>query len=220
MIIQLMLSGQIALAVLLIIAIVISLTFHEFGHAAAGKMLGDDTAQKMGRLSLNPLVHIDPLGLLMVATVGFGWAKPVPFDPRAIPSVGGQALVGAAGPAMNLLMAVIAANCLALGLGGVVPAFAGEGQVTFFGLLAVINLLLMLFNLLPIGPLDGHYVIKSILPTAMVSGYDRFNTNYGSMIFLVLIVLSVAGVPIFRFLSNVAYGLLPYLMFLGPSISG
>ena len=86
-VIELLLQGQIALFATLLFAIVFSLTFHEFGHAASAKLLGDDTAEQAGRLTLNPIAHIDPLGLLMVVMVGFGYAKPVPVNPRRPMSV-------------------------------------------------------------------------------------------------------------------------------------
>src|SRR3990170_2499028 len=96
--INLLLNGQVALFFLIVIALVISLSFHEFGHAATAKLFGDDTAQRMGRLTLNPLAHVDALGLLMVVFVGFGWAKPVPTNPRNFNSRWADLFVSAAGP--------------------------------------------------------------------------------------------------------------------------
>jgi Zn-dependent protease len=83
---NLLLGGQVALFTLIVIALVISLSFHEFGHAAMAKAFGDDTAERMGRLTINPMAHIDPMGLVMVVFVGFGWAKPVPTNPRKFTS--------------------------------------------------------------------------------------------------------------------------------------
>ena len=102
----LLFSGQIGLFVIIIITIIFSLSLHEFGHAAMAKVLGDDTAQRMGRLNINPVSHIDPFGLLMVVLVGFGFAKPVPFDVRNIKVAWGSAAVALAGPAMNLFLAI------------------------------------------------------------------------------------------------------------------
>ncbi len=213
MMLQLLYQGEVALFVMLIIAIVVSLTFHEFAHALTGKLLGDTLAEQRGRLTLNPIAHIDPLGLLMVATVGFGWARPVPFDPRNVPPRWGPALIAAAGPLMNLVLAVVAVNILALAAKGSLPMLAGAGPMEFLKWLAVINLLLMLFNLIPLGPLDGHYVASWALPGNLASQYDRFNAQYGSMIFLVLIALSIAGVPIFSALWNFGLSILPKLVF-------
>ena len=99
---QLIYQGHLALFLIITIALVISLTFHEFGHAATAKLFGDDTAQKLGRLTLNPLAHIDPMGLLMVILIGIGYAKPVPTDPRKFNSRWASLVVSAAGPGMNL----------------------------------------------------------------------------------------------------------------------
>jgi Zn-dependent protease len=98
---QLIYQGQWPLFLLITIALVISLTFHEFGHAASAKLFGDDTAQKQGRLTLNPIAHIDPMGLLMVVLIGIGYAKPVPTNPRNYTSRWASLVVAAAGPGMN-----------------------------------------------------------------------------------------------------------------------
>ena len=114
--IPLLTDGRIGLFLLILIALVLSLCLHEFGHALAAKLYGDDTAQKAGRLTLNPIPHIDPTGLLMVVLLGFGYAKPVPTDPRNFKSRWGTLVVSAAGPAMNLVLAVATINLYLLGL--------------------------------------------------------------------------------------------------------
>ena len=117
MIISYFFSGdpsQMALGLLIVLALVISLSFHEFGHAATAKLFGDDTAQRMGRLTLNPIAHIDPMGLAMVVFAGFGWAKPVPTDPRNFNSRWADLWVSAAGPGMNLALAFLAINFYSL----------------------------------------------------------------------------------------------------------
>ena len=101
---------------MIIAALVISLSFHEFGHAWVAKRFGDDTAERAGRLTINPRAHIDPMGLLMVVIVGFGYAKPVPTDPRRFTSRYADLLVAAAGPGMNLLLAIVTINFYVLGL--------------------------------------------------------------------------------------------------------
>ena len=115
------------LALVWLTALVIALTVHEFSHAIVGKWRGDDTAEKFGRLSLNPLAHIDPLGFLMLVSIGFGWAKPVPFNPQNLrhPLKDGL-MIALAGPAANLVMAVVAAGVFAAGVvvDGVTPSIA------------------------------------------------------------------------------------------------
>ncbi len=114
--IQLLYQGQWLLFCVILVALLLSLSFHEFGHAWVAKRCGDDTAQRAGRLTLNPISHIDPMGLMMVVFVGFGYAKPVPTDPRYFRSRYAEMLVAAAGPAMNLLLAVITVNVFVQGL--------------------------------------------------------------------------------------------------------
>lgn len=210
--IHLLFEGKVALFCMLLGALIFSLTLHEFGHAISAKMLGDRTAEQAGRLTLNPVPHIDPLGLLMVVFVGFGWAKPVPFNPNRTNVSWAGAFIGAAGPFMNLLVAIVSINVFMWAYK--TNAFDLNGGMGYFLMtLASINLLLMLFNLIPLGPLDGHYVMSWLLPRNLSYRYDQFNAQYGSMIFLILIVLSILGFPVFDFLIGVTRGLLPYLTF-------
>ena len=104
--IQLLWTGEYLIFVLLILALVLSLTIHELGHAVVAKWFGDDTAQRAGRITLNPVKHIDPVGLLMVIIVGFGFARPVPTNPANFTNPQAYLWVAAAGPAMNLMLAV------------------------------------------------------------------------------------------------------------------
>ena len=152
-----------------------ALTVHEASHALAGTLCGDDTALKMGRLTLNPIAHIDPIGtiilpMIMLFTTGFvvGWAKPVPFNPNRLRNHRLDPVkIALAGPASNLVLA----------LGGIlfarvaVELFGGAGEMPpilagFLITFVFLNLLLMLFNLLPVPPLDGHYVLAYFLPPA------------------------------------------------------
>ena len=114
--IDLIFQGQELLFLVILAALVISLSFHEFGHAFTAWRFGDPTAKNAGRLTLNPLAHIDPMGLLMVVFVGFGYAKPVPTNPRFFNSRYAELLVAAAGPAMNLLLAIVSINLFLLGV--------------------------------------------------------------------------------------------------------
>ncbi len=201
---NLIMQGQISLVILLIIAIIISLTFHEFGHAWTAKKFGDNTAERMGRLTLNPVSHIDPMGLLMVVLIGFGYAKPVPTDPRNFNSPQASLWISAAGPGMNLLLAFIFINLKVAAFTFSIDYLMSPGPQLFLSMMAVINLLLMLFNLIPIGPLDGHYILPYFLSKENAYKYTRWNAQYGSMLLLGLVGLSIIGVPIFSFLMSAA----------------
>ncbi len=173
------------------VAIVLSLTFHEFAHALVGKLRGDFTAERMGRLTLNPLAHMDFLGTLMLFTLGFGWAKPVPFDPQRLqrPLLDGV-VIALAGPASNLFLAVLGGAAFQwLYLGGllsftsVLPAF--------LVLFVSVNLMLLFFNLLPIPPLDGSHVVDALLHGASWHKARAFFALYGSQILIFLVILSL-----------------------------
>jgi len=211
---SLLYSGQYVIFFTILVSIIFSLSLHEFGHASTAKLLGDDTAQRMGRLTLNPVAHIDPVGLLMVVLVGFGYAKPVPTNPRNIRYSWGHAAVAAAGPAMNLLLAIVTINILQYSYISGSLDLSGQ-QILFLSFMAQINLLLMLFNLIPFGPLDGHYIMSWVLPQQLKQKYDYYNDRYGAQLFIVLILLSVFGVPIFSFLMDFSRALMPYLVFVG-----
>ena len=211
--IALVFQGQILLFALLLTALVLSLSFHEFGHAYVAKLSGDDTAERAGRLTLNPVAHIDPMGLLMVVLVGFGYAKPVPTDPRNFRSRRADLWVAAAGPGMNLVLAALAWNLFLSMRSAGVDFFYGANVETFFLLLVQINLLLMVFNLIPLGPLDGHYILPYFLPRRLRELYRHYNARYGVFALLALIVAGLFGVPVFSALMSFAESLLPYITF-------
>jgi len=142
-VLSLLFNGHGLLFAILLLAILLSLSLHEFGHASVATVLGDDTPGRAGRLTLNPLSHIDPMGLLLVVLVGFGYARPVPFSPARLRAPWAPAAVAAAGPVMNLLLAAAAVNLL-------VWAGMPGGPALALRILAQINVLLMLFNLLPL----------------------------------------------------------------------
>ena len=215
--IQKLVAGQWLEFSIILGAILLSLSFHEFGHAWVAKRFGDDTAQRAGRLTLNPISHIDPMGLMMVVFVGFGWAKPVPTDPRNFTSRYADMLVAAAGPAMNLLLAVIVVNVLVQ----VWPVVWYEDRILIpdeplpKAMLYVvhINLLLMVFNLLPIGALDGHYILPYFLPRQLSQRYRYYNERYGNFALLGLIALSFLGVPVVQAVWHISNILLPLIVF-------
>jgi Zn-dependent protease len=211
-VIHLLSDGRYSLFLLVLIALVLSLCLHEFGHALAAKLYGDDTAQKAGRLTLNPLPHIDPVGLLMVVLIGFGYAKPVPTDPRKFSSRSGDVVVSAAGPAMNLVLAVASINLYLLGLHAGISALDQPGPQFFFVYLAQINLLLMLFNLIPVGALDGHYILPYFLPASLAMRYRYYNARYGNILLLGLVALSFMGIPVFQYVFSLSERLLPYIV--------
>lgn len=176
--------------VYLAITLVVSLTVHEFAHAWSAFQLGDDTAQRMGRLTLNPLKHLDPLGTIIMLAVGFGWAKPVPFDPYAVTrkTPAGVMLVAAAGPLSNLLMAIIASIPFQTGLFDNVVA--GEGALfymaSFLFTFIRLNLVLLFFNLIPVSPLDGEKVLTYFLPPSGQATMARIRP-YGPMLLMLLL---------------------------------
>ncbi len=209
--IGLLTQGEYFLFVTLLGALIMSLTFHEFGHAYAAKLYGDDTAERQGRLTLNPLVHIDPMGLLMVILVGFGYARPVPTNPRNFNSFWAQLVIAAAGPLANLIIAIVAFNVHLYGLQAGWTGFADAGVRQVFVLLVIVNLVLMVFNLIPLGPLDGHYILPYFLPRALADKYRYLNARYGTLLLLGLVLLSIAGVPVFRFVVSIGASLLPFI---------
>jgi Zn-dependent protease len=180
---------------------------HEFAHAWSADRFGDLTPRQNGRLTLNPMAHLDVMGSLMLVFVGFGWAKPVPVNPYALSRRSSAALmwVSLAGPASNLLMALIAAIPFQLGLVSAFGAFTNPGQLLpsldklLFEFISI-NLLLFLFNLIPLAPLDGEKILYYLLP---ISG-QRFMDSirpYGPMI-LLLVVFSGWLLP-FNILSEI-----------------
>ena len=210
--IYLLFQGQIERFVIILIVMIISLSFHEFGHAWTAKKFCDNTAERMGRLTLNPIVHIDPMGLLMIMTIGFGFAKPVPTNPRNFNSYYASAWVSAAGPGMNLILAFISINVLVIAHQFGFSYLTQVGPRTFLEYMTFINLLLMIFNLLPIGPLDGHYILPYFLSKQNAYKYRRLNDQYGSYALMGLVILSFIGIPIFSFLIRIAQSMTKFLI--------
>jgi Zn-dependent protease len=196
-------------AVAFLLGLVIGITVHEASHATSAYLLGDDTAYREGRVTLNPISHLDLLGSMMLLLAGFGWGRPTPVVPSKLRGgVFGAVAVALAGPVSNLL---IVAVCAALYL---LPPFREQGGYLFIlvVMVAFTNALLFVFNLIPIPPLDGSKVIFPFLPRAL-DGFVDFMNQYGPMILLGLILVSfVTNLPIFSILLA---PVLPLLTLLG-----
>ncbi len=198
-----------------VVALVAGIAFHEFCHAWAASELGDQTAARQGRLTLNPIVHIDPMGALMLLFVGFGWGRPTPVNPYNL-RVGvrrGNMLVALAGPASNFFFAILLAIPLRLGW---VPLFtdprlvsdaSGMEIVGFFLFMALFfNVLLGIFNLIPIHPLDGFKVAVGIVPREVARHLEAL-APYGPGILITLLVIGFV-LPQFAVLHWVIWGLM------------
>jgi len=219
-------NGWIGIAELLITALCVffSLSIHEFAHGYAAYRMGDNTAKNMGRLNLSPMSHLDPIGAICLFLFGFGWAKPVPVNPRNFNSgkfKSGMVWTSLAGPLSNLCVAFIAL----LGLNIVSKFFTGTSQIagtvyavviTLLYTLISMNISLAVFNLIPIPPLDGSKILNAILPSRIYFKIMQYE-QYGFIILIILI-----NTPIFsRLLGGLAnliltgfdfvIGLVPFL---------
>ncbi len=195
-------------------AILVAITFHEYAHGKVANLLGDKTAEYQGRLTLNPLAHLDPVGTLLLVVAGFGWAKPVQVNPMQFrgDKKTGMMLVGIAGPLMNLVLAYLSAAAL-----GLVAVANISGNLSFylqqfFYLLLFYNVVLAIFNLLPVPPLDGSKILAWLLPNKFL-GAIEFLDRYGFIILIILVMTNVtrtiivapvqAIVRLFLFLNGV-----------------
>ncbi len=194
-----------------VVAILVALTFHEFSHALVSYFLGDQTAKRMGRLSLNPITHIDPIGFIALVTIGFGWGKPVPFNPYNLRyPKWGSAIVAAAGPVSNLLMVVVFGLIYKI-IGPHLPE--GNLLLVFLQLLLQFNVMLCLFNLLPIPPLDGSKFLLSALTAPEHYKTRFFLETRGPILLLGLIILdNLSGLDIFSTVFSFAIGFVFHLV--------
>ena len=203
--------GQLLSLLLTIPGVLIAITFHEFAHAFAADRLGDDTPRMQGRLSLNPLAHLDPIGSLMLLFAGFGWGKPVQINPRnfnrKFSMTAGEAIVAVAGPVMNFLLAILLTviYCIIYKFAGLfMLTQVGMIIVTIIQLAIVINIGLGVFNLIPIPPLDGSKVLKNFLPYNARTWFE--NRSY--IFYIVFVVLWAVGIlgliitPVTNVISN------------------
>lgn len=170
------------------IALLVAAPLHELAHAYTADRLGDPTPRRSGRLTLNPLAHLDPLGTILLLVAGFGWAKPVPIDPSNFPDWRrGIILVSAAGPLANVILAFLFG--LPFKLGAVLPPPFGDLLAT----LVLVNAVLAVFNLIPVPPLDGSKILIGLLPPHLSLAYARLQ-NYGALILLAMIYFRLTDV--------------------------
>jgi len=201
-----------------LLTLLIAFTFHEFAHAWTATKFGDDTPRLYGRLTLNPLSHLDLLGSLMLIVAGFGWAKPVPINPSKIRRYSPSALmlVALSGPISNFLLAAVAAIPLRFGLvrpsAALIQAFPTPYQFLVYFMFT--NLGLMVFNLIPLPPLDGEEIVEFFLPASWQGKWQAIKP-YGPYILLVLLflgptlgfnVIEMVISPLVQFLGNILLG--------------
>ena len=191
-----------------VIAVVVGITLHEFSHAAVATAQGDQTARAQGRLTLNPVAHLDPLGSIALILAGFGWGRPVPFTLSRLRSRRfGGAMVGLAGPVANFLIALASALILRITNPGGVGLFAPNFSVLLLVELVSLNVILGVFNLLPIPPLDGSRLLSLVLPPSR-QGIVYFLDQYGIFLLLGLLILAPGLLtPFFQAIRDGIYGL-------------
>ena len=184
---------------ILVIALVVSLSVHEFSHALVADKLGDPTARQLGRLTLNPMAHLDPIGSILLLFVGFGWGRPVPFNPLNLKNPKrDSALVALAGPASNFLLAI----ALSIPL-----RFLGYQSLTGAVLYLILfyNLMLGVFNLLPLNPLDGFKILGGLLPNNLAIQWYQMEP-FGIFLLLIFVVTDAFQkylFPIVEFLMKI-----------------
>ena len=191
--------------------IIIGLSFHEFGHAIVSTKLGDPTPKQQGRVTINPLAHIDPVGMICLLFCGFGWGIPVQINPSYYKNRrAGEIMVGFAGVAMNLILAIAFSfvfrlwNTIAESSGGSMPGGIYTDVATILYYTVFINVVLMVFNLLPIPPLDGFGIVDNIFNLRKYSWYEKvYQYGYFILIFFVLIgVVSTVLTPVTGFVMK------------------
>ena len=181
-----------------VLSCILCITFHETCHGLAAWALGDPTAKRAGRLSLNPLKHIDLMGLVMLAVAKFGWAKPVPVDMRYFKKPkAGMALTALAGPVSNVLLAAVALMCYSVAAfyRNLWDGWVLEYLQMFFASTAILSCGLAVFNLFPVPPLDGSKILAAVLPDVWYWKLMRYE-RYGMILLMVLLLTGVLDTPL------------------------
>lgn len=182
-------------------ALLITLTIHEYAHARVAVSLGDPTPRFLGRLTLNPIPHLDPVGLIMLWLFKFGWAKPVPVNPANFRDQRrGMLWVALAGPASNILLALVTAIVLTLAYRF---QLVNDEVLKMLRWIYTYNIIFAIFNLLPIPPLDGGKIVANLLPPRIAYTYEKIEP-YGTWILLALVWVGVAGIVIYP-LQNILH---------------
>lgn len=200
-----------------IVVLIIAFAVHEFSHAWTADYFGDDTPRSQGRLTLNPMAHLDPVGSLLLLVFGFGWARPVMVDPFRLGRRNFM-LVALVGPLSNLVLAVSASAIVWLGIipiSHTAPGAILPSALDLIDEFVWINLLLMLFNLIPIAPLDGEKIITYFLPPNGQDFMDRIRP-YGMMILMAVIFILPGA---FRFIIGTPLNILYQLIFVAPNLN-
>jgi len=189
-----------------VLAILLSLTVHEFSHALVGRVRGDKTAEREGRLTLNPLSHIDPFGFIAMLLFGFGWAKPVPFNPYNLKNPKWDAVaIALAGPASNLIIAAIAAIAIRVLVGTQVITELNL-LIIFLFLVLLLNLFLMFFNIIPVHPLDGSKLFFALFDAPKYARARAWLLQWGPNVLFALVMISIiSNFDVFFFVSLPAY---------------
>ena len=187
-----------------LLAVLLAITLHELAHGYVAYCLGDNTAKAAGRLTLNPLAHLDPIGALMMLIAGFGWAKPVPVNPFFFKGnrTTGMMLVSLAGPLVNLIVAYIAYAVYVAGQGFYTVPFLNQ----FLNYCIILNVFLAVFNLIPIPPLDGSKILAGFLPKQTAFKFLTTMERYGFVILMMLILFNITDMII----QPIAYGILNF----------
>jgi Zn-dependent protease len=194
-----------------VLVLIVAFTIHEFAHAWSATQFGDDTPRLNGRLTLNPLAHLDPVGSMVLLLAGFGWAKPVPVNPYTLQrrSPSAYMWVALAGPLSNLMLAILAALLFRFEFASIYEAFApSSGIFPNFSRILIefvsINLILMVFNLIPLAPLDGEKVLSYLAPPGL-SGMLDIIRPYGPIILITLVFVGpMIGLNIFGWIIGTA----------------